>query len=130
MGARAWHAGGHAVGVQMRDFYDDPRRAASDEVDFGSSWRTQGEGPWRVIWLAATGELAAFNAGARTSVPTGRLGVRAMLGGGSEDEVVVLGVERDRDRLRLALAGWEEHMPETNGLAWLAERCDTLRHDD
>ena len=110
----------------MRDFYSDERRAGSAEVDFGGSWRTQGEGSWRVVWLEATGELAAFHAGASTSAPTGRLGVQAILGGATADEVVVLAVEPDRARLREVLAGWEMHMGDENGLAWLAERCDAL----
>src|ERR1700730_10527884 len=38
----------------------DPKRASSEELDFGSSWRTQGDGPRKVVWLQATGELAAF----------------------------------------------------------------------
>jgi hypothetical protein len=114
----------------MRDFYDDQRRASSDEVDFGTSWRTQGEGPWRVIWLDATGELAAFAAGGRTSVPTGRLGLGAMLGGGGADEVVVLGVETDLEAVRAALQGWENHMTDENGLAWLAERAAELGREE
>jgi hypothetical protein len=42
------------------------------------------------------------------------------------DEVVVIGVEPDLLRLRGALLGWEDHMPEPNGLARLAERVDEL----
>jgi hypothetical protein len=112
--------------VRLRDFYADPARAASDEIEFGASWRTQGTGPWKVLWVRDTGELAAFNEGARTTVPTGRLGVRAMLGGGTEDEVVVLGVDTDLERVRDALTGWREHMAGDNGLAWLAERAATF----
>jgi hypothetical protein len=114
----------------MRDFYDDDRRASSDEVDFGASWRTQGQGPWRVIWLRGTGELAAFDAGGRTSVPTGRLGLGAMLGGGGADEVVVLGVETDLEVVQAALQGWQDHMTDENGLAWLAERAAELGREE
>jgi hypothetical protein len=114
----------------MKDFYDDERRATSDEVPFGASWRTQGEGPWQVLWLRSTGELAAFDAGRRGALPAGRLGVQALLGGGGADEVVVLGVEPDETRLRDALEGWEEHMPEGNGLSWLAERAASLGDAD
>jgi hypothetical protein len=47
------------------------------------------------------------------------------------DEVVVVGVETDGEKLRHALRGWERHMPEENGLAWVAARCDDGgAHDD
>jgi hypothetical protein len=42
------------------------------------------------------------------------------------DEVVIIGREPDLLRLRGALLNWEEHMPEPNGLGWLAERVDEL----
>jgi hypothetical protein len=90
--------------VKMREFYGDPDRAESNEIDFGSSWRTQGNGPWKVIWLESTGELAAFDQ--------------------SADEVVVVGYAVDLEELRPTLTGWEDHMREPNGLAWLTERCN------
>jgi hypothetical protein len=46
--------------MRLKDFYADPRRAGSEELDFGSSWRTHGEGPWKVVWVRATGKLVAF----------------------------------------------------------------------
>ena len=94
----------------MREFYADHQRAASDEVDLGSTWRSQGEGRWKVIWLEATGELAAFDQ--------------------PGDEVVVVGFAHDLDELRTRLAGWETHISEANGLAWLVERCNDETVDD
>jgi|SRR4051812_2376966 hypothetical protein len=90
--------------MKMREFYADPDRAGSGEFDLGSSWRTQGQGPWKVVWLEATGEIAAFDQ--------------------SGDEVVVVGFVEDVDELSALLTGWEEHAGEPNGLAWLVERCD------
>ena len=128
--------------MRLKDFYADPKRASSEEVDFGSAWRAQGDGPWKVVWLEATGELAAVN---EAPHPTpideidGMLGLakqvleqglsslwRGDQGPGSADDVVCIGVERDLLRLRGALIGWEDHMPEPNGLAWLSERVDEL----
>jgi hypothetical protein len=43
--------------VQLADFYADPERASSKEIDFGAAWRAQGEGPWKLLWLEATGEF-------------------------------------------------------------------------
>ncbi|HZR15436.1 MAG TPA: hypothetical protein VFC33_19530 [Acidimicrobiia bacterium] len=114
--------------MRLREFYDDPSRASSDEVDFGSEWRTRGEGPWKVVWVEATGEIAAFNSGRpATPVAPGRgLGALGAMLGGGPDEVVILGVHDDIDTLRAGLTGWEEHMADENGLAWLAERVDEL----
>lgn len=118
----------HAGAMRVRDFYDDPDRADSDEVDLGSQWRTQGDGPWKVVWLAATGEIAAFNSGrSGGAVMPGRgLGLGALLGGGGPDEVVILGAHPDLDAVRAGLTGWQDHMAEDNGLAWLAQRIDEL----
>ena len=115
--------------------------ASSEEVDFGASWRTQGKGPWKVVWLEATGELVAFNESHENSIPGSapplevqilddvlRDGIAGLWRPpkGYADEVVIIGVEPDVLRLRGAVIGWEDHMPEENGLAWLAERVDEL----
>jgi hypothetical protein len=145
-----------AAAVRVKDFYADPRRAGSDEVSFGSAWQSDGSGPWKVVWLEATGELVAFNealspgdayqgwgggAGGDgnfvvdmvvgTAIDAAIDGViRHVTNAGERakrrvvDEVVPIGIERDGERLRHALRGWERHMPEPDGLAWVAARCD------
>jgi hypothetical protein len=87
--------------VQLIDFYAERRRAESPEVVYGAAWRTQGNGPWTVVWLQATGELVATQR--------------------EEGEVVLIGVETDPQRLQATLTGWEQRVGELNGLAWLAE---------
>jgi len=118
-----------ACAVLLKDFYADARRASSEEVDFGSAWRAQGEGPWKLVWLEATGELVAFNESHENSIPGSapplevhilddvlRDGIAGLWRPpkGYADEVVVIGVERDLMRLRGALMSWEDHMPEPN----------------
>ena len=49
--------------VRPIDFYADQRRATSPETAFGATWHTQGQGPWTVTWLQATGELVAVRRG-------------------------------------------------------------------
>jgi hypothetical protein len=143
----------------LNDFYADPRRASSEEVDFGPSWRTNGEGPWKVLWVQATGEIVAFLESASAGFAWSGVGGGGGGGGGGNllaeiavgfvfdaavegvigafrhgaqkphpelDEVVIIGREPDLLRLRGALLNWEEHMPEPNGLGWLAERVDEL----
>ena len=133
--------------MRLKDFYADPRRAASDEVDFGASWRGQGTGPWRVVWLRQTGELVAFNVAALQGwEPMGSGGdtgfvVEAMVAGivglfrrgardarrrGQLDQVVVLGVSHDAGALRRALVGWAEHEGDERGLEWLTGRLEQV----
>jgi hypothetical protein len=47
--------------VKISAFYDDPDRGASNEINFGGDWQYHGCGPWKVVWLEATGELVVFN---------------------------------------------------------------------
>jgi membrane protease YdiL (CAAX protease family) len=104
--------------VRPIDFYADQRRATSPETAFGATWHTQGQGPWTVTWLQATGELVAVRRGndATATAP-------------DDGEVVLLGIETDPRRLHATLTGWEDHVAESNGLAWLAARFTPPRSE-
>ena len=82
-----------------RAFLADPRRRASEEVDFGVRWRHLAEPglPWRVSWLAATGELYA-----------------AELAPEGPRRCLVLGRFPDRDAAEAFMAGWADR-PRTVG---------------
>jgi hypothetical protein len=135
--------------MTIRDFYGDPARSDSREISFGS-WLRQGTGPWKVVWLEATGELVAFNESGRQSTPgIGMVGggnnllldltvgiaaevaidglVHAVSNAGASrmrlSEVYIIAVQPDLDRLTSALAGWQEHVLERDGVTWLAERA-------
>lgn len=121
--------------VRFKDFYADPKRAGSEEVNFGSAWQTARRRTVEVVWLIATGELVAFREVPRAGWPTYFRLVSEVLRMLSrpgrtrpDNEVVVIGVEPDVARLPGAVTGWEQHMPEENGLARLAERVDELSH--
>jgi hypothetical protein len=132
--------------MNVEAFYAEPERSRSKELAFGSTWRSQGVGPWKLVWLEATGELAAFE-----EIPPQPYVGEPSAGGGLIDlpfsiaiegvaevmrraekrqreplshEVVVIGVEPERDRLETRLTGWEQHMDEDNGLAWVAGQFD------
>jgi hypothetical protein len=138
--------------VKLKEFYADPRRSASREIDFGSAWRHRGRGPWKVVWVEETGELVAFDEGGSLALggvsPMGgnlladvALGVvfdsaleglmRLLRQHDSAarqrqafcDEVACIVVEHDLSELRRVISGWEEHMSEDDGLGWLARRC-------
>jgi hypothetical protein len=106
--------------VLLEEFYADPQRAGSEEFAFGSSWRSQGEGRWKIVWLEATGEVVAFSetAGWEPSGFGGDVGVvleaaaegvaRLFRHGATKphpehDEVVIISMEQDLLRLRGAL---------------------------
>jgi hypothetical protein len=94
----------------LNDFYADPRRASSEEVDFGPSWRTNGEGPWKVLWVQATGEIVAFLESASAGFAWSGVGGGGGGGGGG-------------NFLSETAVGF---VFEPNGLGWLAERVDEL----
>jgi hypothetical protein len=133
--------------MTLKDFYGDPARSESREIDFGS-WQRDGMGPWKVVWLEATGELVAFNETGRQSTPgIGMVGDNLLLdltvgiaadaaieglvhlvsnAGTSRkrlSEAYIIAVQPDLDRLKSALAGWEERVRERDGMVWLAERA-------
>jgi hypothetical protein len=131
--------------VRLDEFYADRKRADSEEVNFGSAWRLEGEGLWEVVWLEATGELVAFSVAALQGwEPSGfggdgflvlelaAEGIRRLFSHDARNThadpaaVLIIGVEPALFRLRAALFGWEDHMREENGLAWLAGRVDGL----
>jgi hypothetical protein len=137
--------------MNVEEFYTQPERASSNELAFGSTWRAHGQGPWKLVWLESTGELAAFE-----EIPPEPYVSQSGSGGGLIDlpfsvaiegvaevirraekrqskplsyEVVVVGVEPDVERLQTRLTGWEEHIAEDNGLAWVAGHFDLPRAD-
>jgi hypothetical protein len=86
----------------------DPRRASSDEVDLGATWRRPGaEGTWRLAWLADTGELYLCRVAGWPAEGT---------------DVTVLAVVPDERRLDVLLDGWRDRRGDEDGLAWLASR--------
>jgi len=98
--------------MDIEEFYDqDPRRRASDEIEFGREWS---ENDWRfeVSWVADTGELyvMAEPYSRRHEISTESVTVE------------VLGVIEGRDAVNAALSGWQEAMAEPNSLAWVRER--------
>src|SRR5262249_9691423 len=102
---------GSAVSMDIEEFYDqDPRRRASDEIEFGREW-SENDRQFEVSWVADTGELYVM------AEPYSRREI-------STESVTVelLGVVNGRDAINSALAGWQEAMAQPNSLAWVRER--------
>jgi hypothetical protein len=91
---------------------EDHRRAVSDEVDLGATWRAAGSNDaWRLAWLRDTGELYACRADGYA---------------GSCSDVHVLAVLRRESDLDAALSGWREERTDPDGLSWVRGRVSPL----
>src|SRR5262245_40526544 len=97
--------------MDIEEFYDqDPRRRASDEIEFGREW-SENDRRFEVSWVADTGELYVM------AEPYSRHEIST-----ESVTVEVLGVINGRDAINSALAGWREAMAEPNSLGWVRER--------
>jgi hypothetical protein len=97
--------------MDIEEFYDqDPRRRASDEIEFGREW-SENDRRFEVSWVADTGELYVM------AEPYSRREIST-----ESVTVEVLGVINGRDAINAALSGWQEAMAQPNSLAWVRER--------
>jgi hypothetical protein len=97
--------------MDIEEFYDqDPRRRASDEIEFGREW-SENDRRFEVSWVADTGEVYVM------AEPYSRHEIST-----ESVTVEVLGVIEGRDAINSALAGWQEAMAKPNSLAWVRER--------
>jgi hypothetical protein len=79
--------------MDIEEFYDqDPRRRASDEIEFGREW-SENDRRFEVSWVADTGEVYVMAEPYRRHRRTGRhqLGAGGMAGGDGEAEQPGLG---------------------------------------
>ena len=93
--------------MAIEEFYDqDPRRRASDEIEFGREW-SENDLRFEVAWVAATGEVYVM------AEPYSRREIST-----ESVTVEVLAVIEGRDAINSALAGWREAMttPQQPGL--------------
>jgi hypothetical protein len=97
--------------MDIEEFYDeDPRRRASDEIEFGREW-SENDRRFEVSWVVDTGELYVM------AEPYSRREIST-----ESVTVEVLGVIEGHDAINAALSGWQEAMAQPNSLAWVRER--------
>jgi hypothetical protein len=97
--------------MDIEEFYDqDPRRRASDEIEFGQEWSENGQ-RFEVSWIADTGEVYVM------AEPYSRREIST-----ESVTVEVLAVIEGRDAINSVLAGWREAMAKPNSLGWVRER--------
>jgi hypothetical protein len=109
--------------VDLNDFYDaDPRRRASEELEFGSDWDEDGART-QVSWIEATGELYAMRdpLGRLVTDVIGDMGVQPV--GDKQLTIEVLGTVAGRDAIGGVMSGWEAAMGSGPGsLTWVRDR--------
>ena len=108
--------------MDIEDFYSaDERRRRSAELEFGTEWSDQ-NGRCGVSWVEDTGELYVMREpiGAVTGSGAGDLELVPV----SDDVlgVEVLGVVMGRSAIEGVLSGWEQKMPDADGIVWLRDR--------
>jgi hypothetical protein len=99
------------VSMDIEEFYDqDPRRQASEEIEFGREWYENDE-RFEVAWVADTGEVYAM------AEPYSRRGVSTQ-----SVTVEVLAVIEGREAINSVLTGWQAAMSQPDSLAWVRAR--------
>jgi hypothetical protein len=98
--------------MDIEAFYDqDPRRRASEEVEFGTEWHEDGQ-RYEVSWVADTGELYAM------AEPYSRKELAT-----ASVTVEIVAVVDGRDNVESLLEGWRDEMSGTDSLQWVRARA-------
>ena len=91
---------------------EDPRRARSDQLDLGATWRWDGSNDaWRLAWVRDTGELYLCRADGHDGTCT--------------DVHLLAVVPREQD-VDAMLDGWQERRTDPDGLSWVLRRAAPL----
>lgn len=110
--------------MDIEQFYSaDERRRRSAEVEFGNNWFDAKGSRYELSWVEDTGELYAMlelTPEADTWTPFGDVEVEDT----AVDSLVVtvLGIIPTREAVEQLLEGWADHMSDSDGVHWVAER--------
>ena len=108
--------------MDIEAFYAaDERRRHSSELEFGREWH-DASGRCEVSWVEDTGELYVMREPAATVVGDAFGDMRVLKMSEHELGVEVLGVVSGRDAIEAVMSGWEQAMPQPDGLSWLRDR--------
>lgn len=109
--------------MDIEEFYDaDPRRRASEEVQFGREW-TDAEGRrYEVVWVADTGEVYAMFEPVEPMASDGIGDIFPQHLPSEALTVEVLAVIADREELDRRFDGWETAMREPDSIRWVRDR--------
>lgn len=109
--------------MNIEEFYDqDPKRRASEEIEYGSDWTDANGVRGELSWIVDTGELYVM---AEPVEPMGSDGIGDLYVQDMPTDAVtveVLGTFASREDLERRLEGWEAAMPGANSLEWVRAR--------
>ena len=109
--------------MDIEEFYDaDPRRRASDEIEFGTDWTDRQGVRCEISWVTDTGELYVM---AEPLEPLGSDGIGDLYVQGMPTDVVtveLLGHCATLEEVEKLLEGWETAMPQPGSLDWVRAR--------
>jgi len=109
--------------MNIEEFYDeDPKRRASEEIEYGTDWTDANGMRTEVSWIADTGELYAM---AEPVEPLGSDGIGDLYVQNMPTDAItveLLGAFPSREDLERKLAGWEAAMTGGNSLEWVRAR--------
>jgi hypothetical protein len=108
--------------MDLEEFYAaDERRRRSTELEFGRDWNDE-NGRWGVSWIEDTGELYLMREPDAGVWGDAFGDMRARPVSEHALDVEVLGVVPGRSAVESVMSGWEQKMPEPDGIAWLRDR--------
>jgi hypothetical protein len=108
--------------MDLEEFYAaDERRRRSAELEFGRDWHDE-NGRCAVSWIDDTGELYLMREPGAGVWADAFGDMRARHVSEHALGVEVLGVVTGRSAIEAVMSGWEQKMPEADGIAWLRDR--------
>jgi len=119
--------------VDVNEFYSDPRRGRSPQVQFGGAWLDDSGYSYFVVWVEQTGELYTIREVLRGGgLPLAALPVALASPWvlalprrvDVEAEIFVLLTEPSRSRIDSLLEGWPELQGQPGGFEELMGRLD------
>ena len=109
--------------MDIEEFYDaDPRRRASEEVEFGREWTDAERRRYEIVWVADTGDVYAMFEPVEPIASDGIGDIFVQHMPTDAVTVEVLAVVADREDLDRRFDGWESAMPELGSITWVHDR--------
>lgn len=115
--------------MDVNEFYSDPRRGRSPQVQFGGAWLDDSGYSYFVVWVEQTGELYAVREVLRGGGPLPLVVPNPLIlmlprRVDVEAEIFVLLTEPSRQRIDSLLDGWADLQGQAGGFEELMGRLD------
>lgn len=110
--------------MNIEEFYDaDPRRRASEEIEFGRDWHDADGKRYEVSWVVDTGEVYLMREPTEPIDTDPAFGTQFVEPMDVDTMTVeVLGTVTTPEELADRLTGWQDRMPEDDSIAWVRGR--------